>query len=298
MKRNLSTPYLNKMKYIKYFFQFLFVIIFFTLFKILRFKISSNFGGKLFEIIGPIFRSKKLIHSNIKKAIPDISLSGLNRITKLMWNNYGRVFAEYMFIKDFRKNKIDSKIEIEGQEILDEIKRLNKPVIFVSGHFSNFELMAMHIEKTGINLSAIYRPLNNIFLNKIMERIRKNFICKNQIKKGIGGIKKLINLKKNNYSTALMIDQRVSEGIRSNFFNQEALTTTIPAQLAKKFNIKIVPIYIERINGINFKITIKKPLDFTSDVSVKQITDELNHTLEKMIILKPEQWIWSHNRWK
>ena len=286
------------MKYIKYFFQFLFVIIFFILFKILRFKMSSNFGGKLFEIIGPIFRSKKLIHSNIKKAIPDISLGSLNKITKLMWNNYGRVFAEYMFIKDFRQNKIDSKIQIEGQEILDEIKRLNKPVVFVSGHFSNFELMAMHIEKTGINLSAIYRPLNNIFLNKIMERIRRNFICKNQIKKGIGGMKKLISLKKKNCSTALMIDQRVSEGIRSNFFNHEALTTTIPAQLAKKFNIQIVPIYIERIEGINFKITIKKPLDFADDASIKYITDKLNHTLEKMIILKPEQWIWSHNRWK
>ena len=286
------------MKNIKYFFQFLFVIIFFTLFRIFGFKISSNIGGKLFEIIGPLFRSKRLIHSNIKRAIPRIDINDLKKITKSMWNNYGRVFAEYMFIKDFRTSKIDSKIEIEGQEILDEIKRLNKPVIFISGHFSNVELMAMNIEKSGVNLSAIYRPLNNIFLNKIMERIRKNFICKNQIKKGIGGMKKLISLKKNNCSTALMIDQRVSEGIRSHFFNHEALTTTIPAQLAKKFNIQIVPIYIERIEGINFKITIKKPLDFADDASIKYITDKLNHTLEKMIILKPEQWIWSHNRWK
>ena len=286
------------MKNIKYFFQFLFVIIFFGLFKILGFKISSNIGGKLFEIIGPLFRSKKLIHSNIKRAIPNINLDELNKITKSMWNNYGRIFAEYVFIKDFRTNKIDSKIEIEGQEILDEIKRLNKPVIFFSGHFSNFELMAMHIEKIGINLSAIYRPLNNIFLNTIMEKIRKNFICKNQIKKGIGGMKKLIRLKKDNCSTALMIDQRVSEGIKSNFFNQEALTTTIPAQLAKKFNTPIVPIYIERIGGTNFKIIIKKPLNFSNNTSIKDITDQLNHILEKMIILKPEQWIWSHNRWK
>tara|TARA_B100001173_G_scaffold116051_1_gene100625 strand:+ start:1 stop:648 length:648 start_codon:yes stop_codon:yes gene_type:complete len=215
-----------------------------------------------------------------------------------MWNNYGRVFAEYMFIKDFRKNKIDSKIDIEGQDVLDEIKRFNKPVVFVSGHFANFELMAMHIEKTGIKLSTIYRPLNNIFLNKIMEGIRKKFICKNQIKKGIGGIKKLLILKKNNISTALMIDQRVSEGIKSNFFNQEALTTTVPAQLARKFSMPIVPIYIERIKGINFKITIDKPLYFTNDTSIKKITDELNEIIEKKVILNPGQWIWSHNRWK
>ena len=286
------------MKHIKYFFQFLFIIIFFCFFKLLGFKTSSKIGGKLFEIIGPLFRSKNLIYTNIKKAIPDINLKDLDRMTKMMWNNYGKIFAEYMFIKDFRKGKLSTKVKIEGIEILEEIKKHNKPVIFISGHFSNFELMAMSIEKTGIKLAAIYRPLNNIFLNIIMERIRKKYICKNQIKKGIGGIRKLISLKKNNYSTALMIDQRVSEGIRSNFFNQEALTTTIPAQLVKKFNIPVVPVYIERINDINFNITVSKPLNFSSETSIKDITEKLNQILEKMIIKKPEQWIWSHNRWK
>ncbi len=286
------------MRLIKYFFQFLFIIIFFSLFKVLGYKISSTIGGKLFEIIGPLFRSKKLIHSNIKRAIPDSNLENLNKITKLMWNNYGRVFAEYMFIKDFRTGKLNKNIELEVQEILEEIKKNNKPVVFISGHFSNFELMAMYLEKSGINLSAIYRPLNNIFLNKIMERIRKKYICKNQIKKGIGGMKKLISLKKDNYSTALMIDQRVSEGIASDFFNQQALTTTIPAQLIKKFNISAVPIFIERVEDINFKIVVNKPIFFSEETSIEEITNKLNQILEKMIIYKPEHWIWSHNRWK
>jgi len=286
------------MKIIKYFLQFLFIIIFFSLFKILGLNISSALGGKLFEKIGPLFRSKKLIHSNLKKAFPDISLDHLNRITKMMWNNYGRVFAEYMFIKKFREDRSNKSIIIEGQEILEDIKKKNKSVVFISGHLSNFELMAMHIEKSGIKLSAIYRPLNNIFLNKIMERIRKKYICKYQIKKGIGGMKKLMQLKKLNYSTALMIDQRVSQGIRSDFFNQKALTTTIPAQLVKKFKIPVVPIFIERINNINFKIVIKNPITFDNEETTKTITDKLNLVLEKMISYKPELWIWSHNRWK
>ena len=286
------------MKIIKYFLQFLVIIIMFSIFKILRLKISSALSGKLFEKIGPLFRSKKLIHSNLKKAFPNINLENLDKITTLMWNNYGRVFAEYMFIKDFREDKSNAKIEIVGQEILEDIKRKNKPVVFISGHLSNFELMAMHIEKVGIKLSAIYRPLNNLFLNKIMERIRKKYICKHQIKKGIGGMKKLIQLKKLNYSTALMIDQRVSQGIESDFFNQKAFTTTIPAQLVKKFNLPVVPIFIERINNINFKIVVKKPIIFDNEATTKSITDELNLILEKMIIYKPEQWIWSHNRWK
>ena len=215
-----------------------------------------------------------------------------------MWGNYGNIFAEFMFLKNFRYGNLSSKIQVDGQDILDEIKKSNKQVIFISGHFCNFELMAMYLEKTGINLATIYRPLNNFFLNGFMERIRTKYICKYQIKKGIGGLKKLIYLKKKNFSTALMIDQRVSEGILSNFFNQEALTTTIPAQLVKKFNIPIVPVYIERIDSLNFKITVNKPINFQNDCSIKNITDDLNKILERMILNKPEQWIWSHNRWK
>ncbi len=286
------------MKYLRYFLEFLLTIFIFIIFKILGPKVSSSFGGFIFEKIGPFIRSKKLIHSNIKKALPNIDDNKLDKISKSMWNNYGRVFAEYIFIKQFRLGKLNSKINIVGQEILEEIKKSNKQVVFISGHLSNFELMAMHLEKTGIKLSAIYRPLNNIFLNIIMEKIRKNYICKYQIKKGIGGMKNLIKLKKNNFSTALMIDQRVSEGVLSKFFNEFALTTTIPAQLVKKFNIPVVPIYIERESSINFKITIHDPITFSKNASVHNITDDLNLILEKMIIKKPEQWIWTHNRWK
>ena len=286
------------MKYFNYFIQYIFVIIAFILFKICGLRMSSAIGGKIFEKIGPLFRSKKIIHKNIKRALPDINNENLETLTRLMWNNYGRTFAEYIFLKDFRIGKFSSNIEIEGKEILEKIKKNNQQVVFVSGHLSNFELMAMFIEKNGINLLAIYRPLNNLFLNPFMEKIRRKYICKHQIKKGIGGTKNLIKYKKQNFSTALMIDQRVSEGILSPFFKQKAFTTTIPAQLVKKFNIPVVPVYIERIKDITFKITIKNPIFFSKEKSVENITDELNLELEKLILKKPEQWIWSHNRWK
>ena len=286
------------MKYIKYFLQYCFVVIFFSIFKILGPTVSSNLGGKLFEIIGPIFRSKNIIKKNLKIAMTNIGSEEITKISKLMWNNYGRVFAEYMFIKDFRFNKLGSNIQVEGQDILENLKKTNQSAIFISGHFANFELMAMHLEKSGLDLCAIYRPLNNIFINKIMERIRKKYICKNQIRKGIGGVKNLINFTKKNYSTALMIDQRVSEGTLSNFFNKKAYTTTMPAQLVKKFNMPIIPVYIERLNGLKFKIKICKPLYFEENSSIQYITDELNLILQEMVKLNPYQWIWSHNRWK
>ena len=286
------------MKNFKYLLQFIIVIIFFIFFKIIGAKRSSDLSGKIFEIIGPFFRSKNIIHSNIKRAYPYIEKKNIKTLTKRMWNNYGRVFAEYMYIKDFRIGKLKLNIELIGDEVLEEIKQQNKQVVFVSGHFSNFELMALSLEKKGIKLSAIYRPLNNFFLNKIIENIREKYILKNQIKKVLGGIKKLIKLKKNIFSTALMIDQRVSEGILSSFFNSQALTTTVPAQLVKKFNIPIVPVYIQRKEGIKFKIIVEKPLKFSEADKIEDITIKLNQVLEKMILRKPEQWIWSHNRWK
>ena len=286
------------MKNIIYFFQFIFISLFFLIFKFLRLKLSSAIGGKLFQIVGPIFRSNKLIRENIKKALPQLNNEEIKKINKQMWNNYGRIFSEYMFLKNFRYNLNQSNITIHGQEILDEIKKSNTPVIFVSGHFSNFELMAMQIEKSGIKLTAIYRPLNNKFLNTIMERIRKKYICKEQIKKGISGVRDIVKFYKKNYSTALMIDQRVSEGIKVNFFKHKALTTTIPAQLVKKYKMPIVPVFIERFENIKFKITFQKPIYFPDNDSIENITSKLNEVLEKMIISKPEQWIWSHNRWK
>ena len=286
------------MKYLKYLFQFCFAIFSFAIFKILGANLSSNISGKIFEKIGPYFRSRKIIYSNINIAFQNIDSKDIKKINQSMWNNYGRVFAEYMFIKNFRLGNLSTNIEIQGQNILDEIIDSKKQVVFISGHLANFELMAMYLEKTGIKLCTIYRPLNNVFLNMIMENIRFKYICKNQIKKGIGGLKKLIMLKKNNFSTALMIDQRVSEGILSNFFNKKALTTTIPAQLVKKFDIPVVPVNIERVKNINFKIKIEQPINFSKDHTTQQITDELNKVLEKMIINKPDHWIWSHNRWK
>ena len=276
------------------------IIIFFLLiFKLIGLKYSTILSAKIFGILGPLIRSNKISHSNLSKAIPNLTEKEKNEIIKMMWNNYGKILAEYVFIKNFRKTKkLNEKIFIKNQNELENIKKSTSPVIFISGHFSNFELMAMYLEKSGINLAAIYRPLNNIFLNPIMEYIRKNYICKNQVKKGMSGTKELLKLFKQGTSVALMIDQRVSEGISSKFFNNDALTTTIPAQFVKKFDAKIVPIYIERDLKNNFTIEINKSIEFSKNETLESITLKLNQILEKMILRNPNQWIWTHNRWK
>ena len=286
------------MKHIKYFLEFIFIIILFLIFKLIGLKLSRILASYLFVILGPLFRSKKTIYSNISLAFPNSEENLKKNISKKMWQSYGRILAEYIFIKNFRNLNSEKYLSITGQKILDDVKNSNEPVIFISGHFDNFELMAMHIEKSGINLAAIYRPLNNYFLNPTMENIRKKFICEKQIKKGVSGTKEILKHFKSGTSIALMIDQRVSQGIKSKFFNKDALTTTIPAQFVKKFNCKIVPIFIERNDVENFNLEIMNPLTFDNQETIESITLKLNKILEKMIVRNPYQWIWSHNRWK
>jgi len=286
------------MKNIKYFTQYILIILLLLFFKIIGHKFALIISSKLFSFFGPLFRSKKIIYSNLTNAFPNLNEFEKSKITKMMWCNYGKILAEYVFIKNFREIKLEKNVIVKGQEILDKIKINKKPVIFISGHFNNFELMAMHIDKSGIDLAAIYRPLNNKYLNTIMEKIRRNYICNKQVKKGIAGTKLLLKYFRNGTSIALMIDQRVSQGLRSNFFNKKASTTTIPAQFIKKFKCDVVPIYIERTNNINFKISINKPIKFSDSSSIEVITNDLNKVLEEMILKNPEQWIWTHDRWK
>ena len=286
------------MRYFKYFLQFIFISFLLIFFKIIGLKFSRIIASKLFSIFGPFFRSKKIIEKNISFAFYKLDKESKEKIINNMWKSYGKILAEYVFIKYFRKIDSEKFLEVKGQEILEKIKLSKDPVIFVSGHFDNFELMAMHIEKSGVDLAAIYRPLNNGFLNPLMENIRKKYICRKQIKKGISGTKEILKHFRSGTSIALMIDQRVSQGIKSLLFKNEALTTTIPAQFVKKFNCKIVPIYIERKVNESFVLEIMQPMSFDNDKTIENITLKLNELLEMMIIRNPNQWIWSHNRWK
>ena len=285
------------MKTVIYFFEFVLVSLLLIIFKILGYKLASNFGFFIGKTFGPLFRSKSLVIDNLKKS--NISLKKTHeQSSDEIFGNYGRIFAEYPFIKNFRNGKLEKYIQVEGKQYLDEIKSKNKKVVFISGHFNNFELMAMMIEKYGIDLSAIYRPLNNIFLNKTMEKIRIKYICKKQIKKGRSGTREIIENLKKGSSIALMIDQRVREGSKVNFFGSLATTTTIPAQLVKKYKCDLVPIYIERRSKFHFKMYVSKPIKVGESKTIEEITQFLNTVLEQMIVKNPLQWIWTHDRWK
>ena len=283
-------------KTLKYFLQSVFIYFFFILGRLIGLDLSRKIFSYIFFKIGPLFKSKKIVEKNLNifsKQMPSINKE---LIISKMWKNYGMTFIEYIFLDKFRKS--EDFVSIEGESNLNDVIIGKSPAIFISGHFSNFELMSMEITKKKIKLATIYRPLNNFFLNPIMEFLRKKYICNHQIKKGINGVRDAINYLKNNHSIALMIDQRVSEGERVNFFDEPALTTTLPAQLAIKYNIPVIPVFIERNSENNFILKFYTPLKISDNDDKKNFTQKLNQIIEKMIEHNPNEWIWTHNRWK
>jgi len=284
------------LKLINYFLQSLIIYLMFLIGRLLGLKFSRKVFSFIFSYLGPFFKSSKIINENLNTFCKKFANINKDKIKDEMWKNYGKTFIEYVYLSKLRNE--NSHVILSGTENLMKIIDEKKPVIFISGHFANFELMSMEISKKNIPLATIYRPLNNIFLNPLMEYLRKKYICKNQIKKGINGVRESIEFIKKNYSIALMIDQRVSEGERIEFFSKQALTTTLPAQLSIKFNLDIVPVYIQRDEKNLFNIEFQKSLSPQKFNNKFELTKELNKILENMIIRNPNQWIWTHNRWK
>ena len=291
------------MKIIRYFLEFFIVIIFFIIFKIIGLKLSSDLGEIIGKYFGPLFRKKTIAKKNILIAFPDLNEKSINEMIERMWKNIGRIFGEYIHINKFSiidQKKI--KIVFANKNNFELLKKNNKPVVFFSGHFANFELMAKCLQELGFNIGAIYRPLNNIFLNPIMEFIRKKYICPIQIEKGSNGTKKLIKHISNNNPLALMVDQRLSSSIRVPFFDQPATTTITPAQLAIKYDALLVPVFLKRLEKTNFEFFIEEPLitnrtnDYDKDIF--NITQIMNIKIEEFIKRDPAHWLWSHDRWK
>jgi KDO2-lipid IV(A) lauroyltransferase len=290
------------MKIIRYFFEFILVIIFFTIFKIIGPKKSSDLGGYIGKYFGPLFKKKEIINKNILFVFPKISEKEKNELIVKMWENIGRIFGEYIHLDKFsiyNQNKI--KINFKCNLDIEETKNYKKPVVFFSGHFANFELMGVCLKELNFNIGVIYRPLNNFFINPIWEIIKRNSSSK-LIEKGSKGSKKLINHIKQNNSLGLLVDQRLSSSIHVPFFGKLATTTITPAKLAIKYDALLIPMFIQRINKTNFNFFLEEPLKIKKssniDEDIFNITQIMNKKIEEFIIRDPGSWLWSHDRWR
>jgi len=270
--------------------------------KILGINISSNLGGKIAELIGPVTKFDKTAKKNLQKIFPKLSFQQINTIKKNMWNNIGRNAAELIFARNLDPySDKKSRFKIVGEKYLDMLTNNDKGAIFFSAHIGNWEIGPLLMTKRGEEVTSIYRHANNPYTEKIIQRLRKG-ICY-YAPKGPQGAKILFSTLRQKKYAAILADQKLNEGESINFFGFPAKTATAIAELSIKLSVPIIPVHVERVKGVKFIYIIEKPID-PPDQKLKHkekvlfILSKINKKIEKWIIKKPEQWLWIHNRWE
>lgn len=299
--------YKNILKNCRYLLEYVIVKFTLLLFVVIGIKNSANLAAKIAKIIGKRMAVNNLAYKNLSFAFPELSEEEKNNILAKMWDNLGRVVGEFFYVAGCKVEKIKqfTSFSEESQKnlefIIENFAKKNIGGIIFSGHIGNWEVGPKFLINSGINVSTVYRPLNNLYVENITAAIRGSEL----IKKGVSGSKKIIEKIKNGGFVIILVDQKVSEGQAIDFFHKPAITTTSLARIALKYNVPLIPAYVTRIGqSSEFLVTVEKPLELDNlkksnqEQIINDITLLINKRLEVWIRKNPEQWFWVHNRWK
>ncbi len=286
------------MKKIRYILEIIIIYILFTIFRVLPVVQASNLGGFLGRVIGKKLSINRRVKKHISIAFPEIEKGRQNEIIIKMWDNLGRIFAEYPHLETISRDYT----KIENIEIIEPYLKSGQSVIFVGGHIGNWEIngatMLTQVKKP---IALTYRPPNNPWVAKLLNKLRTLNGRIEAFSKSPEGGRGMMKTLKENGSLGILIDQKYNEGISTKFFGVDAMTNPIFAQLALKYECPIIPVRCERIEGINFKLTVHPPLTKTDEngdkLPIATIVQNAQNLTEEWIKEKPEQWIWLHRRW-
>ena len=287
------------MKNIRYLLEYLILFTIFILFSLLPLNLVSIIGGKIFQFFGPFSNAHKTSISNLKKVFPNISEEKINKIALKSWENLGKTLVEIIILNKLLNTKND-KIEIQGINYLEEIKKRNEQVIFFGIHQANWELLVPLIDRLGIKLGAIYRHINNPFINNLILKSRNKTIVNSgtfYTPKGKESAKEVLLAINQGKSIILLIDQKDNAGEIINFFNHDVKTQTGFLKIARKNNLKLIPVQNIRKKVNNFNIIFHKPIDLKNKNNNEIDTmNDIHKIIEKWIESNPDQWLWQHKR--
>jgi len=262
---------------------------------------ASAFGGFVTRTIGPMTSRHRRAKARLKRAMPETSDEEAERIITAMWDNLGRTIAELPHLGEFQPFRPGGGVDLEEHGVIDEIRERKSGAILISAHLGNWELMPNIMKEIGIPGGEVYRPANNPYVNAYIVALRRKFVCDNQIPKGPKGVRALIDIVRSKHLVAMLVDQRMSDGIEVPFFGIPAMTPAAPAQLSLRHGVPIVPASIERIKGPRFLMRLYEPIEFINtgdrERDIKETMTRVNQVLEKIIRAKPQQWLWLHRRW-
>lgn len=260
---------------------------------------ASAFGGWLLGLIGPMTAYQSVAMTNLAIALPDRTEAERAAILKGVWDNVGRTFAEFVVMD--RISPKTGRVEIVGGDRLEAIRASGKPVIFVSGHFANWETMMVALFSAGIEAHVAYRPTNNPYVNRRIVEGRARYGIKLLSPKGKGGRELMLSLRRGT-SIAILIDQKDTSGIEVPFFGRPAPTMAGAARMALHYGLEVQPLSVERLKGARFRMTVHAPIVLEKtedrDRDIAEGTARINAFLEDRIRERPEGWFFVHRRWR
>jgi len=262
---------------------------------------AGDIASKIARFVGEKLSVQKLAYNNLSQAIPALSADEKEKILDDMWDNLGRIIGEFPHVCAYSPQEILQFVEVpdEVKANIEALKKLGKGGIIFSGHIGNWEIGPKFLLSQGINVSTVYRPLNNPYVEEMTGKLRGV----EMIGKNSAGNRRIIEVIKNGGFVIILADQKISEGEKVKFFHDEAVTTTSIARMVLKYGVPLIPARIIRLgHDFQFKIDLEKPLVIqkTADINsdILQLTREINRKLEEWISQYPAQWFWVHNRWK
>lgn len=267
------------------------------LFRILPLDAASAFGGWFGRTFGPRFPVHRQADLNLSRAMPELPSAERHEILQRMWDNLGRVIAEYAHLADIRDA---GRIEVVGEEHVRAIRDSGKPAIFYSAHYGNWEMMSLVGARNRLPLVQVYRAANNPLTEEILQELRKP-VGGRHVPKGMQAARELLKALKQNECLAMLVDQKMNNGVAVPFFGRDAMTAPAVADLALRSGCPVVPIYAERLGGAHFRVTVEAPamLENTGDRERDVYNGLLliNRKIEGWIRKRPDHWFWVHRRW-
>jgi len=271
-------------------------------FKALGRERASAFGGWLFRHVGPYIPRHKVALANMARALPELTADQRDAALLEMWDNLGRVAGEYPHLGTFTSRGAGADIEVVNRHIMEAFQTADTAAIFASGHFGNWELMPLVMAQAGGEGAEVYRAPNNALIGAWILRTRQQHIMKRQIAKGAAGSRELVKCLRKGINLCLLADQKMNDGVESVLLQRKAMSPAAPAALSLRYNVPIVPVSFERVEGTKFRLTCWPPLVYepTGDVQadIAAVTLKLNGFFGDRIRERPGQWLWLHRRWK
>lgn len=273
-----------------------------ALFSALSLDRASALGGWLARKLGPHLGVHKHAARNLARALPDLTATQQQVVLNGMWDNLGRVMAEYAHLGDLGEEIAarSDRVDVVGTEHVDAILAANRPTIFFSAHYGNWELLGLVATRYGLPLVQVYRAANNPLTEEILQNLR-SAVGGRLVPKGMQAARELLKALKQNESLAMLVDQKLTTGIAVPFFGRDAMTAPAIAELALRADCLIVPAYVERLGGARFRVTVEAPIrPVKSGERERDIYDtmlQVNRKIESWIRARPDHWFWVHRRW-